>query len=511
MWTRPIAVLAALAGLAGAPVAAQTPLSAIDWLSNSLATPAPRAPAGGGSDISRNAMPQDISVSGISGTSADGVGLLPSRVTGLAPGLWGQSRSADLASRFRADRFDMLPAMQDLLYTLLLAELDPPADADPKADLFLTRIDTLLALGALQQARSLLKLSGQNRPELFRRAFDVSLLLRLEGEACQTLRSTPALSPTFPARIFCLARGGDWAAAALSLGTGRALGFITDYEDALLGRFLDPVLFENDPRIAIPAKPSPLVFRLLEAIGEPLPTASLPRAYAWADLDANTGWKAQIQAAERLVRSGAIDPNQLLGLYDERRPAASGGVWDRVRTVQNLDKALNAENPPSVTAALPAAWQEMQRAELEVPFAKLFSFRLKDMQFDQPTSDLVFEIGLLSDDYEAIANAFDPVTDRQRLLVAIARGQPGDIAPDNPMEGAILDGFRADGVPVRLQSLTSQDRLGEAILRAISLFASGARGNLDVLRDALAFFRAVGLQDVARKAALQLLLLERRG
>jgi len=503
------AVSVLLAGLA-TPAAAQTPLSAIDWLSNSLTTPPARTAPRRGADISRNAMPEDVSVTGIAGTSPDGVGLLPTRVTGLPRGLWGDSRSADLAARLRADRIDMLPAMQDLLYTLLLAELDPPTDADPGAELFLTRIDTLLTLGALEQARSLLKLSGRGKPELFRRAFDVSLLLRVEDEACQTLRSTPSLSPTFPARIFCLARGGDWSAAALSLGTGRALGFITDYENGLLGRFLDPVLFENDPRIAIPAKPSPLVFRLLEAIGEPLPTASLPRAYAWADLNANTGWKAQIEAAERLVRSGAIDPNQLLGLYDERRPAASGGVWDRVRTVQNLDKALNAENPQSVTAALPAAWQEMTRAELEVPFAKLFAFRLKGLDLDPAIRELAFKIGLLSDDYETVANAYDPQSDRERLLRDIARGQAGDTTPTDPMARAIQDGFRADAIPERLQPLTSANRLGEAMLRAISLFADGARGNLDKLTDALAFFRAVGLEDPARRAALQLLLLERR-
>ena len=49
------------------------------------------------------------------------------------------------------------------------------------------------------------------------------------------------------------------------------------------------------------------------------------------------------------------------------------------------------------------------------------------------------------------------------------------------------------------------------MLRAMELFANGSRGDLDQLADALAFFRAVGLEDTARRAALQLIVLERRG
>lgn len=511
MLTKAIRLAGFLSVLAVSPASSQAPLSAIDWLSDSLATPPPQMRGSQSSDVARTALPEDVSVSEISGPTADAVGLLPFRVTGLPKNLWGQSKSDSLARRFQANHDDMLPAMQDLLYTLLLAELDPPFDAGPETRLYLARLDTLLSLGALEQAQSLLQLSGQDRPDLFRRAFDVSLLLRVEDNACGTLRSTPALSPTFPARVFCLARGGDWDAAALSLETGRALGFISDADDALLARFLDPILFEGEPRLEIPAHPSPLVFRMLEAIGEPISTASLPRAFAQADIHANTGWKAQIEAAERLVRSGAVDPNRLLGLYSERRPAASGGVWERVKAVQRLDRALEEADVPAISSALQNAWDVMVEAELEVTIATLFAHRLTGVELSDESKGLAFEIGLLSSDYETVANGFEPQTERHRLLVSIARGEAGDTFAADPMTAALQDGFRANGIPVRLQSLTSGQRLGEAILRAMDLFANGARGDLDELTDALAFFRAVGLEDVARRAALQLLLLERRG
>ncbi|MFV2002119.1 MAG: hypothetical protein ACC619_03985, partial [Paracoccaceae bacterium] len=405
----------------------------------------------------------------------------------------------------------LLPAMQDLLYALLLREYAPPTDTGPQATLFLARIDTLLALGALNEAEALLHLAGGDQPQIFRREFDVSLLLRRENSACATLRATPALSPTFPARIFCLARGGDWNAAALSLEVGRALGYLSPQEDSLLERFLDPALSEGQPRLTPPVRPSPLVFRMFEAIGEPLPTSNMPRAFAFSDLQGNSGWKAELEAAERLTRTGALAPEVLLDLYGKGRPAASGGLWDRVTAVQALDAALATGAPAQISAALPAAWQQMSRAELEVPFALLFSKRLAAAGLPPADAPLLFEIALLSDGYRDVAPGYEIKSERDTMLLAIAQGRAATMRSDDPLLAAIRDGFRARGVPVRLQSLIDEKRLGAAILRAMELFASGARGDLDELSDALAFFRAVGLSDTAQRAALQLLLLERRG
>ena len=511
MWIKVGHALGAALIMGAGQVCAETPLSAIDWLSDSIAEIVQVAPASDILDIAKNAMPENVSVAALGRATPDAIGLLPTSVTRLPADIWGTSSSADLAGRFQADRIDLYPAMQDLLYTLLLGEFDPPIDAGPEATLFLARIDTLLALGALDQAAALLAQSGLDQPQIFRRAFDVSLLLRTEDKACEILRATPALSPTFPARIFCLARGGDWNAAALSLEIGRGLGYLSKSEDALLARFLDPALVEDGPRLDPPARPSPLMFRILEAIGEPLPTANMPRAYAHSDLQNNSGWKAQLEAAERLTRTGALDPNLLLGLYSARRPAASGGLWQRVHAVQSLEAALSAADRAAISAALPTAWREMSRAELEVPFARFFGVRLAAELRNTESAALVFEIMMLSDDYENAAAQYSPADDRQIMLRAIALGSAGKLRSNDPMLAAIQDGFRARGIPVRLQSLTRDGRLGAAILRAMELFANGSRGDLDQLADSLAFFRAVGLEDIARRAALQLIVLERRG
>ena len=52
-------------------------------------------------------------------------------------------------------------------------------------------------------------------PKRFRRLFDIALLSRDETPCLRDHGPHPGVAPSFPARIFCLALGGDWAAAAL--------------------------------------------------------------------------------------------------------------------------------------------------------------------------------------------------------------------------------------------------------------------------------------------------------
>jgi hypothetical protein len=48
---------------------------------------------------------------------------------------------------------------------------------------------------------------------------------------------------------------------------------------------------------------------------------------------------------------------------------------------------------------------------------------------------------------------------------------------------------------------------GAALLRVLALFTSGAKGNYGDLRDAVAILRMLGFETVARRAALELLIL----
>lgn len=497
------------------PATAQedAPLSAIDWLSQSVASAA-LTPGGTAPRIldeppvTEDASTPDITVSSLDSPSPDGTGLLAPEVTGLPPALWAGSDPATLVTLIRAERTDSLPAVRDLLVTLLLAKADPPTPSD--GSLFLARVDRLLDIGALEPAQALLEAADREAPEVFRRWFDVSLLTGTEDAACSMIRTRPALASTYPARIFCLARNGDWQAAALTYSNARALGDITPEEEALLGRFLDPELYEGEPPLAAPTRPSPLVFRLREAVGEALPTAGLPRAFAHADLRNTTAWRTRIEAAERLVRNGAIPGSVLLAAYTEQTPAASGGVWDRAKAIQAFDAAIAAADPAEVAATLPAAWDAMRTIRAEVAFAAHYGGRIAAAGVG---GELAFTIALLSPGYEAAAAVPDrPDDDRSALLLAVAAGDTAGLPARDGTEGAVIAAFAPGAAPApALAAMLDEGRLGEALLRAIAAMDEAASGDPQDMTEGLALLRRVGLEDLARRVALQYLLLERAG
>jgi len=457
-----------------------------------------------------DATSPDVTVTPLDRLSKDPIGLLPPEVSGLPRSIWSASEEAVLVDLVRAERIDTLPVMQEFLKVLMLAEADPPLSANGEGALFLARVDKLLDLGALEPAQSLIEQANPDTGPLFRRWFDVALLTGTEDAACEAMRDTPSIAPTYSARIFCLARNGDWSAAALTLNTHRVLGDITPQEEALLSRFLDPELYEGEPPLAPPARVSPLTFRMHAAIGEPLITANLPLAFARADLRSTTAWKSRLEAAERLARFGAVSENVLLKQYTARTPAASGGIWDRAAAIQRFDAAMTAADPDAVARSLPDAWAAMQQTRAETQFAKLYGAALQELPLAGEAAVIAFEVGLLSPEYEAVAiAATEAEADFDPFLIGIARGVPQNLPADTPRALAIQEAFDSTPPPPELQNKVDDGKLGEALLRAIALFGAGSEGDLRSVTDALSLLRSVGLEDVARRAALQLMILDR--
>lgn len=498
-------------------------MSAIDWLSSSVALNAAASlrgsaavlpPLQGEAPISAGVQLGEVSVQSLDAVSADSLGLIPAARIGLPRDLWGRTPEPRLAEALRKERLDTLPSVQGFLLELMLAELDPPQTpgAARGNGLFLARIDRLLDLGALDQAMALLEQADPDDPEIFRRRFDIALLLDQEHRACEIMEKSPAVAPSYPARIFCLARRGKWDAAALNLSAGRVLGQIEADKVALLERFLDPQLAEDSPDLPPPPRVTPLTFRLMEAIGQPLSTTTLPVAFAQADLRSNSGWKAQIEAAERLARMGVIDPNQLLGFYTQERASASGGVWDRVSHISQLDAALSASDAMRVQNLLPQAWALMQAQELETAFAAMFAPRLRGVPLSGAAAEIAFRAGLLTADFETVAAEARQEGAAAAFLAALARGNTAGIRASDQLGLMLKRVF--DAPPAALPPAYADlvpDRLGESILVAIDDISEGAKGDHRRLEQGLTLLRMAGLESLARRTALELTILERRG
>lgn len=489
------------------PAFANDPLSAIEWLEKQpkqivvpLETPQITIdePAVAGSVTTPK-----VTVTPLGAPVRAAAGLLPSNVTGLPRDLW-QGSDAEVVSTLITDlNAEKLPALQELLFTLILAEANPPRDAQ-NSEFLRARLRKLLSLGALDPAAALLTRADPAHPDLFDLYFDVSLLSGDPDAPCKALKAQPSLSRDFAPRIFCDVQLKEWDNAALTLSTADAIGALEPTDVALLERFLDPELFEQTP--PAPQSLSVLQFRLFEAAGESLPTTSLPRAFAATDLSGDAGWKPQLDAAERLARVGAISENRLLGIYTSRIPSASGGIWDRIEAVQRLDIALKSDDPVAILKQLRRAWEKMKEVQLEVPFAALFAQDLLRLPNKGVDADLITKITLLSPIYEQAA---ERRTENVTLIMAqsIAIGEP-KAQSTLPLSQTLTDSFSGAGAPQTLTDIAGKARLGEAILRAIALAISGAEGDPAMLQNGLAFLRSVGLEDTVRRAALQLILLE---
>ncbi|MHA6324068.1 hypothetical protein [Roseivivax sp. CAU 1753] len=508
---------ASLAALIGGPALATEPLSVIDWLTDdarpplaTTATPPPSRPKPAPRDeppVADTVTVPDVAAAPLDAPSIEAVGLLPSHTTGLPVSLWAASDAARL-SRLVAASDAVVPAMAALLNTLLLAEANPPKDSGDGSSFLAARVARLIDGGAIEPALALLERAGPTRPDLFALWLDAALLQGNPAAPCEALAENPRLSEDMASDIYCAARQGDWPRAMLTYESASTLGALDARDADLLERFLDPELSEGLPGLPPPSRPSVLQFTLFEAIGEPLSTARLPRAFAATDLAGNQGWKAQLTAAERLSRAGTLSENRLLGIYSLRQPAASGGIWDRVEALQRFDIAMTARNPTSVSTALVRVWPKMTAAGLLVPFATLYAERLLALPLTGEAHDLSIKTGFLSPQFERAAARANQSNPENAFLSSIARGEAPDQTPDLPHAQAIAAAFTDAEPPASIQRLLKADKLGEAILQAIGLFAVGADGNDQQLTDALATFRALGLEDTARRAALQLALLD---
>ena len=217
------------------------------------------------------------------------------------------------------------------------------------------------------------------------------------------MRANPDIAPAFPARIFCLARTGDWPAAALSLGTGTALGQIAEEDAALIARFLDPELFEGEPPLPPDPAITPLFYEMRAAIGERPSATDLPPAFSHSDLADIAGWRAQLAAAERLIRTGAIEPQEWLAIATAHNSSISGDMWERARLLQEVDAAILARDTRTVARILPEAVTAMDQVGLISAFSALYGEALMRLPLTGEAARVAHRVGLLSPAYERVA------------------------------------------------------------------------------------------------------------
>ncbi|WP_071795569.1 hypothetical protein [Natronohydrobacter thiooxidans] len=515
--------LAFVLGLASAPAAVSAqengaPLSAIDWLEQALREPPPPAVAPEPppqmiepSPVLPESHFETITVAPLTGAELDATGLFTAERIGLPREFWGPSPLAEIIPAIEAIPGDTLPSAARLGLRLLMAEFAAPygLTLETRGTLLLARIDKLVSLGALEQASQLIDAAAEPSAALRARAFDISLLLGEEDRACARMSGMISATEGQAAQIFCMARHGEWQAAWTSLKVARSLGLIDAAEAGLLMRFLDEE--EADFLPPPPQNITPLGWRILEALGDPVATTHLPVAFAHADLRGVSGWRAQLDAAERLTRMEVLQANRLHGLYTQRRPAASGGMWERVRAMQGLDRALAAKDSDAISAELVEGWPLFAAVELEGAFATIHATALADVPLTAEASEILWAALLLAQERLDRAAELAPDTPTAQFVMALARGAPLPEIDTPEMASAIWQGFQDAPLSEQVQAQKQEGALGLIVLEALTQIAQAAAGDPVAATRGLQRLRAVGLESAARQIAIELLLLERRG
>jgi hypothetical protein len=145
----------------------------------------------------------------------------------------------------------------------------------------------------------------------------------------------------------------------------------------------------------------------------------------------------------------------------------------------------------------------------EVAFARIYSPALTALAPEGKTGELAFGIALLSPDYELAALTRVAANNDEAFLQGIARGQLTATVPQEPRSLAVAAAFAPGAQPPEpMAAAIAENRLGEALLRAIAAFQQGLDGDARAVTEALVTLRAVGMEDVARRAALQYLILQ---
>ena len=494
-------VLCALSMFFFATQSYSDPLSAVDWLSKSLEEPqtvAPEKPLEGVSI-------EDITTEPLTNIQKDTVGLFPTQISGIPVDFWGTSAVERLAVIIRNAPKGQIPAITNLWRRIVLAEINPPAVASSSHNLLIARLDNLLMAGDLDPAEALLKAADPQDPELFRRWFDVSLLTQRADDACKRMADNPNVAPTLQARIFCLARLGDWKAAELTLSTSQAIGSISEQDALLAGMFLDPETFESDADPELPKTLTPLTFVMRESLGLPRPTQSLPLAFLHFDLQNNAGWKVRISSAERLVREHSLPTTALLNLYLEGSPSASGGVWDRVEAVQKLNDAFGTEDDDKLSDALITAYNRLKSLDLTFALSDWFAPALLDYDLTSDAQEIAFELAVLHADATELAPKFATSAQDDQFILSVLSNDFTTPAKTN-IQTAISNALQDFTQKTALHLTVDDNRQGEAIISALALLHDGSETDVGDIETALSVMAYDGFKEEAQRIAAQLLV-----
>ena len=457
------------------------PISAIDWLSQPGLVPLSKSTSIIGDPTIGTVLDEIITIE-LEGPIAKSYGLIPINISKIPTNFWTDAEPETLTQIIGSLSGPALPAANDLLLRALLAE------TLGDESVLGVRVRALIDLGAVHAAYSLLGQSQINDFESFALFAETALLSGNIEQMCTQLNSARYLSNDEALQVYCLALEGSWDTAVFNFFTLRTIGAFSPTMSKLLEADLDPELADTLELPQVDAfKLNAIEFTLRASVGKPVATQFLPLKFAPSDLSDATGWKQQIEAAERLGAVGSLPAAKLLEKYQSDRRMASGDVWDRILAVQKLDSAL-ADPIIDPKAELQAFWTLMHPIKLTSPLARAWANKLGKFGVASEGDDILFQMQILAN-----TNSLDFDTTMDRLHA---------LRPQffNTNYDTLMTHFKKEisgAIPFRSSN----------VLRAMKKISDGLDGNDTAFLEAIILYRAMGLTTVAQQLAMEFMIL----
>ena len=403
---------------------ADAPMSAIDWLAKKINDPPEfytyksEIEKNNNNEIEKNVLPN---------ISKNSIGIYPSIKIGINSDIWKNSNEIEISSVLEKIKISDLYYLNRLLKRILLFESDPPiivVDEEFSGTLFLRqRISKLIQMGALDDAEALiLDADPTFDPNLIDLWSEISFLTYRFERFCNAVLNGYHNSLEPAHKIICLARSGDWNAAALSLATYSSINEIDSDHEKLLINYLDhEAELEIINKDKCDEDKSIIIYLCsFSNINTQIPSYGVK--FLYNNLGRGKSIRSRIVASEELVKSGALNPSILFSTYKIKQPSTSGGIWARAKLVQELDRIIQYDlnNHQFLFDHLNIMTKEFLKNKLLTAFATSYGKKLRLNKSNySPLNDLILIINILSGEYGDLLEKYMVVNPKLKNLIGV--------------------------------------------------------------------------------------------
>ena len=474
-------LLIALVGASSVQAQNNTPISAIEWLSQPSLAPIAKEKVTAPEDNPEK-IPAKIIISNLKTNNDKKYGLIPQEISGIPENFWTEIDSDTLHQLLMNQPRSNLPSADDLLIRALLAT------TAGDTNVLLVRVETLVDRGAVQAAYSLIKQAQIENIQSFELFAKTALLTNNVEEMCVRLNGARHLSNNEALRVYCQLHSGSRTIARINFSALKALGEFGPITPTLLAASLNKENKKNFtlPEVNLPTM-TPLDFHLWNNIGQTVPTKNLPISFATLGLKKSSTWLEKIQATERLSITGSLPADILLQTYNSGEVATSGGDWDRVLAVQALNRVLS---DPIIDPSneLNYFWETQQDKKLIATLSRAWSDRLLEFSTTNIDNDQLFQMQVLSRQ-----NAFPFKMTMKRL-----QNKHQLLSPKVFKE--VMSMFDKE-------IFVSKEFRAINILKAMRFISKALNGDRLALSKAILLYREMGLNPLAQQLAMEFMII----